>query len=446
MPLPLILSYVANDGAIRRHVSIDWDELPRDSCQPLVVDLPDFAAIEKSPKSAAEKAQKRDIFCRAVLDSIIRRISIPLLLAFIAAASNPLGKCADISITAGGRKYRFGGFMPSGKPLLYDIREVERILDRRDWISSVLAAQMVELLEDLKSEASESPIEGSPSAEIVPIPGVLEEWLPVQSAVDLPFTGSACSFDKSSSDDKSENIPGQVDSSISPGLEPPDIPWRWSFGAVPFQVDSNSIPGFQDSSSSESGDIKGLQLRLNLEMEMKSPGEMGAAGEGQIGSTLSENSPTGLFSQRATSSPLSSASPLLCKPIYPNIYRFVEKHGFIVPVQIRREKTPLIFTSLEQIWEYNRLRNSEFDLQSTEDSPLVVLSRGRKQQKQRWQSRNRRGRRAFIQQQLQQMEASVSPESVKSTQSSEILSSTSSKESSGEDSEGSDGSDKGGNE
>lgn len=282
MPLPLILSYVANNGAIRRHVSIDWDELPRDSYRPLAVDLPDFAAIEKSPKSAAEKAQKREDFCRAVLYSVIRRISIPLLLAFIAAASNPLGKCADISITAGGRKYRFGGFMPSGKPLLYDIREVESILDRRDWISSVLAAQMVELLEDLKSEASESPTEDSPSAEIVPIPGVSEEWLPVQSAVDLPFTGSACSFDKSTSDDKSEKIAGQVDSSVSPGLEPPDIPWRWSFGAVPFQVDSNSIPGFQDSSSSESGDIKGLQHRLNLEMEMKSPEKWGQLAKGRL--------------------------------------------------------------------------------------------------------------------------------------------------------------------
>lgn len=152
MPIPITVAYSAKAGVIHRDFSFDYDALSAPLCMFNPLKLPVFAAKEES-EIATETRQRRRSFLQNIFTKMTERFPLPLLKHFLVTASLSPRKWPEVGFTKGDKEYRFCGFLPNGKPVIYDYSEVSSIMQTKSWIEHVPLSNAINILESLRSRS-----------------------------------------------------------------------------------------------------------------------------------------------------------------------------------------------------------------------------------------------------------------------------------------------------
>lgn len=169
MPIPITVAYSVEAGVIHRDFSFDYDALSAPLCMFNPLKLPVFAAKEES-EIATETRQRRLTFLQNIFSKMTEKFPLPLLKHFLVTASLSPRKWPEVGFSKGDKEYRFCGFLPNGKPVIYDYSGVNAIMKTKSWIEHVPFSNAINILESLRPRSRLEEDQSEPSSTSLPTP------------------------------------------------------------------------------------------------------------------------------------------------------------------------------------------------------------------------------------------------------------------------------------
>lgn len=374
MPIPITVAYSVDAGVIHRDFSFDYDALSAPLCMFNPMKLPVFAAKDES-EIATETRQRRLTFVQNIFSRMTEKFPLPLLKHFLVAASLSPRKWPEVGFSKGDKEYRFCGFLPNGKPVIYDYSAVKSIFETNSWMENVPLLNAVGILESLRSRSCIE--ESEPSSTSLPTPDSNEK-------------------------DSPDPINGSFPSVI---IESPKQDFDLDPCSSPVQlVQGDETNGVQD----ETNDKEAVtydetrrflnflypdQTKALLSFDLGLPSIALASSpelcpNSHINSWLSSasaetaNAFISFNSLSATSAEEELAS--MAKPKDSELYEFIEEHGCSLSLHLGRGTEKLVLSSLEKVLGDNG---------PNKDAPLEIITLKRSNHRESFSLRENHRRR-----------------------------------------------------
>ncbi|PSK38401.1 hypothetical protein C7M61_002964 [Candidozyma pseudohaemuli] len=368
MPIPITVAYSVDAGVIHRNFSFDYDALSAPLCMFNPLKLPVFAAKDESEIST-ETRQRRLNFVQNIFSKMTEKFPLPLLKHFLVAASLSPRKWPEVGFTKGDKEYRFCGFLPNGKPVIYDYSAVKSIFETNSWMENVPLLNAVGILEALRSRSRLEEDQSEPSSTSLPTPDSNENEVDSNGAYPSVIIDSPKQdFDLDPCSSPVQLVP-EADETNGEDAVTYDETRRFLNFLYPDQTKALlsfdlGLPSIALASSPE------LCPNSHINSWLSSA------------SAETSNAFISFNSLSATSAEEELAS--MAKPKDSELYEFIEEHGCSLSLHLGRGTEKLVLSSLEKVLGDNG---------PNKDAPLEIITLKRSNHRESFSLRENHRRR-----------------------------------------------------